>query len=57
MNHPGKTVAESARKLCQAEQTPFLDTTTDDQVRSCGNRGILNTHCQKVVGYDIVVVT
>ena len=29
MNHLGKTVPESARRLCQAEQTPFFD-------RGCG---------------------
>jgi hypothetical protein len=30
MNHLGKTVLESARQLCQAEQTPFFDTATED---------------------------
>jgi uncharacterized caspase-like protein len=30
MNHLGKTVPESARTLCQAEQTPFFDTATED---------------------------
>lgn len=30
MNHLGKAVPESARKLCQAEQTPFFDTATED---------------------------
>ncbi|WP_334807811.1 caspase family protein [Nostoc sp.] len=30
MNHLGKTVLESARTLCQAEQTPFFDTAMED---------------------------
>jgi hypothetical protein len=30
MNHLGKTVPESARKLCQAQQTPFFDTAAED---------------------------
>ena len=30
MNHVGKTVSESARVLCQAEQTPFFDAATED---------------------------
>lgn len=30
MNHLGKAVPESARKLCQAEQIPFFDTATED---------------------------
>lgn len=30
MNHLGKAVPESARTLCQAEQTPFFDTATED---------------------------
>jgi uncharacterized caspase-like protein len=30
MSHLGKTVAQSARDLCQAEQTPFFDTATED---------------------------
>jgi hypothetical protein len=30
MAHLGKTVAQSARSLRQAEQTPFFDTTTED---------------------------
>ena len=30
MNHLGKAVPESARALCQAEQTPFFDTATED---------------------------
>jgi hypothetical protein len=30
MNHLSKTVPESARRLCQAEQTPFFDTATED---------------------------
>jgi hypothetical protein len=30
MNHLGKTVPASARTLCQAEQTPFFDTATED---------------------------
>jgi hypothetical protein len=30
MNHLGKAVPESARGLCQAEQTPFFDTATED---------------------------
>ena len=30
MNRLGKAVPESARKLCQAEQTPFFDTATED---------------------------
>jgi uncharacterized caspase-like protein len=30
MNYVGKTVPESAQKLCQAEQTPFFDTATED---------------------------
>ena len=30
MNHLGKTVPESAQKLCQARQTPFFDTATED---------------------------
>ena len=30
MTHLGKTVGQSARTLCQAEQTPFFDTATED---------------------------
>ncbi len=30
MSHLGKAVPESARALCQAEQTPFFDTATED---------------------------
>ncbi len=30
MNHLGKAVPASARELCQAEQTPFFDTATED---------------------------
>ena len=30
MAHLGKTVSESARTLCQAEQTPFFDAATED---------------------------
>jgi hypothetical protein len=30
MNHLGKTVPASAHTLCQAEQTPFFDTATED---------------------------
>ena len=30
INHVGKSVPESALKLCQAEQTPFFDTATED---------------------------
>jgi len=30
MNHLGKAVPESARTLCQTEQTPFFDTATED---------------------------
>lgn len=30
MTHLGKTVAASAQTLCQAEQTPFFDTATED---------------------------
>jgi uncharacterized caspase-like protein len=30
MNYLGKAVPESARALCQAEQTPFFDTATED---------------------------
>ncbi len=30
MAHLGKTVPESARSLCQAQQTPFFDTATED---------------------------
>lgn len=30
MNHLGRAVSESARTLCQAEQTPFFDTATED---------------------------
>ena len=30
MSHLGKAVPESARTLCQAEQTPFFDTATED---------------------------
>jgi uncharacterized caspase-like protein len=30
MTHLGKAVPESARTLCQAEQTPFFDTATED---------------------------
>lgn len=30
MNHLGKAVPESARSLCQADQTPFFDTATED---------------------------
>jgi hypothetical protein len=30
MNYLGKSVPESALKLCQAEQTPFFDTATED---------------------------
>lgn len=30
MSHLGKAVPESARRLCQAEQTPFFDTATED---------------------------
>ena len=30
MNHLGRAVPESARKLCQAEQTPFFDAATED---------------------------
>ncbi|BCL37814.1 caspase family protein [Nostoc sp. MS1] len=30
MNYLGKTVAESARDLCKAEQTPFFDFATED---------------------------
>jgi uncharacterized caspase-like protein len=30
MGYLGKAVPESARKLCQAEQTPFFDTATED---------------------------
>jgi hypothetical protein len=30
MNHLGKTVPQSARQLCQAEQTPFFDTAAED---------------------------
>jgi hypothetical protein len=30
MSHVAKTVPESAQKLCQAEQTPFFDTATED---------------------------
>lgn len=30
MNHLGKAVPASARKLCQAEQTPFFDTAAED---------------------------
>lgn len=30
MHHLGKTVPDSARQLCQAEQTPFFDTATED---------------------------
>jgi len=30
MNHLGKAVPESARQLCQAEQTPFFDTAAED---------------------------
>ena len=30
MNHLGKTVPESTRTLCQAEQTPFFDTAAED---------------------------
>jgi hypothetical protein len=30
MNHLGKTVPESARTLCQAEQVPFFDTAAED---------------------------
>ena len=30
MRHLGKTVTESAQMLCQAEQTPFFDTATED---------------------------
>jgi uncharacterized caspase-like protein len=30
MNHLGRTVPESARALCQAEQVPFFDTATED---------------------------
>jgi hypothetical protein len=33
MNHLGQTVAESVRKLCQAEQPPWFDTTTKDSRR------------------------
>ncbi|MEG5171421.1 caspase family protein [Microcoleus sp. B3-D7] len=30
MTHLGKTVSESARNLCRAEQTPFFDAATED---------------------------
>lgn len=30
MNHLSKTVPSSAKQLCQAEQTPFFDTATED---------------------------
>jgi hypothetical protein len=30
MNHLGKMVPETARQLCQADQTPFFDTATED---------------------------
>lgn len=30
MNHLGKAVPQSARKLCHAEQTPFFDTAAED---------------------------
>jgi len=30
MNHLGKAVPENARKLCQAEQTPFFEAATED---------------------------
>ncbi|NJL61808.1 MAG: hypothetical protein HC903_08235 [Methylacidiphilales bacterium] len=30
MNHLGKTVPETARDLCKAEQTPFFDFATED---------------------------
>jgi len=30
MNHLGKAVPESARKLCQVEQVPFFDTAAED---------------------------
>ena len=30
INHVGKSVPESALKLCQAEQPPFVDTATED---------------------------
>ena len=30
MNHLGQAVPASARTLCQAEQTPFFDTATED---------------------------
>jgi hypothetical protein len=30
MTHLGKTVSESARNLCRAEQTPFCDAATED---------------------------
>ena len=36
MNHLGKTVPETARSLCQAEQTPYFDTAAEDFANSPG---------------------
>ncbi|HLO51378.1 MAG TPA: caspase family protein [Kamptonema sp.] len=42
MNHLGKTVPESARTLCHAEQIPFFDTATEDFSVAvlCGGKGL-----------------
>jgi uncharacterized caspase-like protein len=42
INHLGKTVRESARTLCQKEQTPFFDTAMEDFpiAMLCGGKGL-----------------
>jgi hypothetical protein len=42
MNHLGQAVPSSARRLCQADQTPFFDVATEDfpVAMLCGGKGL-----------------
>ncbi|MEH2144139.1 hypothetical protein [Nostoc sp.] len=61
INHLGKTVPESARTLCQAEQTPFFDTAMEDFPVAMlrGGKGLPNStpvsDSPKIMTYQQVV--